>query len=138
MTNFYLSLIVGTGLFVSTWIHPALVGSATVLLAGDSSKVVTLRNTTVKDGAVSGDLVNKSNRTIRDVQLLIRNIWHWKNEFRPGDDSPGDAVYYTVQREIPPGGSVPFTYNPQTPSTPGPNGNFETTVSVAGFTEVIR
>ena len=114
-----------------------LATSATVLPADDASEVIAIRNLVIKDGAVSCDLVNKSDRAIRDVQLLIRHVWHWKNEFRPSDDSPGEAVFQTVEMEILPEKTMPFTYNPSTPLPDLPGGYFETKVSVAGFTEVV-
>ncbi|MBI2365063.1 MAG: hypothetical protein HYV01_08680, partial [Deltaproteobacteria bacterium] len=74
---------------------------------------------------------------LRDVELLVRHVWHWKNEFRPGNDNPGMASYYTMAEEITPGGSVPFTYMQLSPLPSRADGQFETMVSVAGFTEVI-
>ena len=62
------------------------------------------------------------------------------NEFRPGENNPGIAVFYKVGREIPPGGSVPFTYGQPSPpsTTPDAAGQFETVVSVAGFEQIMR
>lgn len=112
--------------------------SATILPADNASQIVALRNTTVKDGVISGEVVNDSPRIIRDVELLIRYIWQWKDEFRPGDDTEGNAFYYTVKGDIRPGGSMPFTYRPPAPISSRPNGDFETTVSISGYTEVIQ
>ncbi len=125
---------IGTVLILCFWM-PA--NSATILTADTASRVVALRNVTVKDGAVSGEVVNTSSHTIRDVELVIRHIWHWKNEFRPGNDTEGNAVYYPVKGDLAPGGSMPFTYRPSAPLATGPDGSFETTVSISGYTEVI-
>lgn len=102
-----------------------------------SSQAVSIRNLSVKDGVVSGELVNNSSRTLRDVQLLIRSTWLWNNEMHPGADSPGDAVYYTVEGDIPPGGNKPFTYRPASPLPSRADGHFEVVVSIAGFAEII-
>ena len=97
-----------------------------------------MRDVTVRDGEVSGDLFNKSQGLVREVQLQIRYTWIWNDEFHPGKDDPGRTVYYTVEKEIPPGQSVRFTYKPS-PSLPArADGVFTTTVSVAGFTQVWR
>ena len=62
------------------------------LLSGDqAAQVVTIRNLTV--GVVSGELVNRSARQLRDVQLLIRYVWLWNDEFHPGQDELGEAIY---------------------------------------------
>lgn len=119
-------------------VQPGAAAAATLLPADKAGQVVTVRNVTVKDGVVSGEVVNKSQRTLREVQLLIRYNWLWKDEFQPGKDDPSMAVYHTVEKEIAPGDTRRFTYKPASPLTSRPDGSFETSVSVAGFTEVIR
>jgi hypothetical protein len=111
--------------------------AATLIYQDQASQVVSIRNLSVKGDVVSGELVNNSSRTLRDVQLLIRFTWLWNNEMHPGADSPGDAVYYTVEGDIPPGGSKPFTYRPASPLPSRPDGHFEVAASVAGFAEII-
>lgn len=105
--------------------------------AEKAAQVVTIRNLAVKDGQVSGELVNNSSRTLRDVQVLIRYSWHWTNEFRPPRDDMGEAVYHTVAGEIAPRGSKAFSYQPSPPLPSSKDGRYETTVSIAGYTEII-
>jgi hypothetical protein len=119
------------------WAYPLAVLSQTVQTREQGSKTVTLRNVTVRDGQISGEVVNKSSHLVRDVQLLIRHAWLWKNEFRPGEEAPGRAVLYDVKRELRSGESIPFSYTPSPPLPSRTDGYFETEVSVAGFTEVI-
>lgn len=117
------------------------VGTTSAVAVGPAEKaaqVISVRNVKVQDGVVSGELANTSKRPLRDVQLLIRYSWRWENEFKPGSDEFGTAVYYTVEKEIPPGGRASFTYKPASPLPSRPDGYFETAVSVAGFTEIIR
>jgi hypothetical protein len=117
--------------------HPALVAAATVLGADDSARVATIRNLSIKEGTVSGELVNTSPRTLRDVQLLIRHTWLWKNEMSPGEDNVSEAIYYTVEGDIPAGGTKPFTYRPSQGPPSRPDGGYETSVSVAGYSELV-
>jgi len=132
----YRGIVVGIALlFMSS--QPAPTAADTVGSAGDPIQGVAVRNVISQNGEVSGEIVNYSPRTLRDVELLVRHVWHWKNEFRPGNDNPGMASYYTMAEEIPPGGSVPFTYMQLSPLPSRADGQFETMVSVAGFTEVI-
>ena len=114
-------------------------GAAAMLgTAEKAAQVVTIRNLTVKDGQVSGELVNNSSsRTLRDVEVLIHYSWQWTNEFRPPRDDMGEAVYHAVAGEIAPGGSKAFSYQPSPPLRSGTDGRYETTVSVAGYTEII-
>ena len=82
----------------------ALAAADGVLEDGKSAAVVSVASLKVEDGVVSGELVNRSKWPLREVQLLIRYIWQWKSEFKPGEDVQGRAVYYTVEKEITPGG----------------------------------
>ena len=133
-----LGVAVGAALSVVSGMESRLAISATLLSPDNVVQAVIVPNVTVQEGTVSGELVNKSSRPLRDVQLLIRYTWLWNNEFHPGKDDPGMAVYYTVEQEIPPGGTASFTYKPSFPSPSRSDGHFETTVSVAGFSEIIR
>ncbi len=116
---------------------PALVipDTISVLPPPEASKMVAVRNTTVQDNVVSGELLNLSSHQIRDVELLIRQIWHWNNEFRPGVNPPGVAVYHTVTAEIPSDATERFTYKLSPPPSRS-DGYFETVVTVTGFTEI--
>jgi hypothetical protein len=111
--------------------------AATLITQDQTSQAVSIRNLTVKDDVVSGELVNNSSRTLQDVQLLIRYTWLWNNELHPGQDDLSDAVYYTAEGDIPPGGTKPFTYKRPTPLPSRTDGHFEVAVSVAGFAEII-
>jgi hypothetical protein len=80
--------------------------------------------------------VNKSPRVVRDVRLVIRHVWFWKDERNPGDVSPGRSEFITVKEEIPAGGSTSFIHNPSPPLPVRSDGHFKTEVNVIGFTEV--
>jgi len=105
-----------------------------VMSRGELAKKVLIRDVTVgDDGAVSGTLMNTSGHRLTEVRLLVRHDWLWRDEYHPGADSPGTAGYYVVPQEIPPGGSVSFTYRPD-PSLPRrSDGTFQTTVEVEGL-----
>ena len=116
---------------------PNLAISQTVLTKQEASRVLVLSNVSAQEGVVSGEIRNNSSNIVRDVQLLIRYEWLWKNEFHPGKDDPGSSVYYNVPGEIPPGGTARFQYTPNPPLPKRTDGSFQVSVSVAGFTEVI-
>jgi hypothetical protein len=116
---------------------PNLAISQTVLTKQEASRVVVISNVSAQEGVVSGEIRNNSSNIVRDVQLLIRYEWLWKNEFHPGKDDPGSSVYYNVPGEIPPGGTARFQYTPNPPLPKRTDGSFQISVSVAGFTEVI-
>ena len=103
----------------------------------DAPRILTVENVTFNDGEVSGEVANKSPNTVRDVQLLIRNTWLWNKEFKPGKNDPGTSTYYTLPKEVPPGGRVSFTFKPSSPLPKMAGGHFDRSVAVAGYTEII-
>ena len=103
--------------------------------ARQASQEVTVGDVQMRNGAISGMVINKSGDTLRDVKLVIDHAWLWKNERHPGTNDPSRTDFYTVQQPIPPHGTVVFEYQPR----PLPNrtdGRFDTTVKVMDFTEV--
>ena len=135
----YVTAVVAIGLVT----HAPPARSAEVIVSPErvvpSERVaesVGLRDVVVEGDVVSGVLTNRSGKVLRDVQLLIHHDWLWKNEFRPGEDNPGRAVYYTVAGEIPPGGQTTFTYRADPPLPARSDGRFTTSVEVVGFVEV--
>jgi hypothetical protein len=117
----------------------AATANDTIVVAGNEvGRFVTLRNVSIKNGEVSGDVVNNSSDILRGVVLEIRYSWRWADEFHPGKDDPGRTVYYTAAKEIPPGGSARFEYKPSPPLPERRDGSFVIDVKVAGFERVYR
>lgn len=111
--------------------------SAQRVETGQQAGPVSIRNIVVNNQVISGEVVNGSPHSVRDVELLFQYHWLWKNEFKPGDDSPGRVIYFSLNKELRPGESSSFTYTPQ-PSLPSrTDGQFMVEVSVASFAEVI-
>ena len=132
------ALAVGVLLPPLASVSPAAARTETLVAEEPSSRVIVVRDVTTRHGVVNGVLVNHSRKLLRDVRLLFHHTWYWRDELHPGDDSPGRVEYYTVRSEIPPTEDVEFTYHPE-PSLPErPDGHFETTVDVVGWTEIGR
>lgn len=105
------------------------------IVSGPQADAVTVKDMHADNGVVAGVLVNNSRQVVRDVKLLIRNVWLWNNERQPGAVSPGSAAFFTVRGDIPPGGSLPFTY--RTSALPQrSDGRFITSAEVVEFTQV--
>jgi hypothetical protein len=103
----------------------------------DVGRVASLQNVaSTEEGEVSGELVNHSKQTLREVRLQILYSWRWKNEHRPGKDDPGRATYYVLDKEIPPGQTLRFNYKPTPPLAARDDGEFDISVKVAGFAQV--
>jgi tRNA A58 N-methylase Trm61 len=115
----------------------AATANDTMVVADDEvGRIVMLRNVSIQNGDVSGEIVNNSSDTLRDVVLEIRYSWRWADEFHPGKDDPGQTVYYTAAKEIPPRGSARFDYKPSPPLPIRRDGSFVIDVKVAGFERV--
>lgn len=119
------------------WCRPIKATAQEIETRNEASRTVTLQNLNLAEPTVSGVIVNHSPHEIRNVELLVQYHWLWKNEFKPGEDSPGRAVTVKVNKELRPGQSLPFTYTPQPPLPSRSDGRFEPEVIVSGFTEVI-
>ena len=130
---FVLGNVVGLLLFCIQLGHADTVS---VLSASEAPHALALRNVEMRDNVMAGEIVNHSSHRVRDVELLIRHIWHWNDEFRPGENSPGAADFYTISTEIPSGATERFTYSMPMPLPVRADGYFETVVTVAGFTEI--
>jgi hypothetical protein len=116
----------------------ATANGTVVIDANEVARVATLRNVSIKNDDVSGEIVNNSSDTPRDVVVDIRYSWLWADEYHPGKDDPGRTVYYTAAKEIPPGGSARFEYKPSPPLPVRRDGSFLVDVKIAGFERVYR
>jgi hypothetical protein len=104
---------------------------------GSAEGVASVRNvTSTEQGEVSGELVNYTKQTLREVRLQILYSWRWKDEHHPGKDDPGRAAYYLLDQEIPPGQTVRFNYKPSPPLGAREDGQFDISVKVVGFAQV--
>jgi hypothetical protein len=101
-----------------------------------AERIVAVRDVQLRDSTVSGVIVNTSPRLLRDVKVMIRHTWQWKNERHPGNDNPGRAEQVTVPGEVPPSGSLPFTFQLKAPLPQRTDGHFITSAEITGFTEV--
>lgn len=126
------------GIVLTLALHaaPASATGETVVSTSQASAVVDIRDVKTDGGRVSGTLVNRSSRPVRNVQLVIRYAWLWRNERAPGKDNPGRSDFYTVAGEIAPGGSLPFTYRPARPLPKRSDGTFDVSSQVVAFTEI--
>jgi hypothetical protein len=86
---------------------------------------------------ISGELVNHTPHIVRDVELLIQFHWLWKNEFKPGKDSPGRTDILKIDKELKPGEAAAFRYVPNPPLPKRDGGGFEPEVTIGGFTVVV-
>jgi hypothetical protein len=125
------------GFALLLWAYPTTAAATqdVIIPSTQVAKDVTVGSVQSHNGTISGVITNRSSEPVRNVQLLIDHVWYWKNEFRPGSSSPGRSEFYTVTGEIPPGGSLPFTFKGE-PLPQRSDGHFEAQVRVTRFTQI--
>lgn len=115
-----------------------LLFSQTVKTKAEVESVAVIEKLAVSNGVVSGEVANRSSNILRQVQLFIRYTWLWDDEMKPGKIDPGTSTFYTLPNEIAPAGRLPFTFTPSPPLPKVAGGHFETSVTIAGFVQVIE
>lgn len=111
-------------------------GNKVILSGGAEHGVIDVTEVQGNGNQVSATLVNNTGNLIRDIQLVIRHTFLWKDERSPGKDNPGRSEYFLVLGELAPHGKLAFEYQADPPLPTRDDGTFETSIEVAGFTEV--
>ncbi len=127
-------------LFFSALALLSCLGSAsadTALTPEQAAQKVDIRNVQVKENMITGEVVNKLPHRLSNLELLIQYHWLWHNEFKPGDQSLGKAVFVALDKDLQPGESTTFTAPLDPPPASRADGYYLTEVRLAGFTETI-
>lgn len=103
----------------------------------ETAKILALEQVVIKDGVVNGEVRNKAQHPVREIQLFIRYIWLWQDERNPGKTDPGTSTYYDLKDMLQPGAVAKFTFTPSPPLPKISGAHFDTSVMISGFTEVI-
>jgi len=113
------------------------VKSDTVIVSPrEMASKVEVRDVHKEGNTITGTIVNTSDQPIRDVQLLVRYLWLWRPERRPGKESPTRAYFETVPGELAPGQTASFSYQADVPLEPRRNGRFVPDVQVSAVTQL--
>src|SRR6185436_19155875 len=117
---------------------PETGGALTVEISdGDARSQVSVRDIARRGDVIAATLDNRSGDEIRDVRVLIDVPFLWKDEFHPGEDSPGRSVVWTVRGPIAPRGQLAFEFMPQPPLPERTDGRFgDPNVHVLGYESV--
>ena len=130
-------IAVAAALALSLTFLPSAARSQKVRSDEETARILAVEKFAVQDGVVTGEVRNKSNRAVREVQLFVRYTWLWDDERNPGKIDPGTSTYYTLNETINPGSKTSFIYKPSPPLPKIAGGRFETSVKIAGFSEII-
>src|SRR5262245_5403782 len=129
--------IAGLGLAAPLALAPALpimMRPAPALAdADDFSAMVDVVDVESDAGLVRGKLVNRTNETLQNLHLKVKDRFLFMTE-RHASDDPSRAEEVRVAGPIPPGGTLPFRYQRPSPLPDRPDGRFQTDVMVVQLT----
>jgi hypothetical protein len=84
-------------------------------------------------GALRLRLTNHGDVPVRDVRVLIRHGFLWKDEYDPGETSPARAEVRAVEGTIGPGESRVIEHRPDPPLPARADGTFESRAELLGY-----
>jgi hypothetical protein len=122
------------GMTLGLWLASGLAAAATEELVPNLSSDVTVEDVRSDPLAVHGRIINETGDQLENVRLVITDQFLWRNEFHPGEDSPGDAHVVVVPGPIPPHGTATFAFQRPSPLPDRPEGDFTTEVSATEVT----
>lgn len=96
---------------------------------------VAIHNVRLEGDTVRGQVVNKTDHRLEDVQLMIAYNWLWRNETSPGDNSPAWATTMVLSESLNPNESYEFSYEPERSVGSSKDGEFHPSVTIVGLTE---
>lgn len=117
---------------------PAKSMAVSVMTPEQVSEVLSLEKLRVERSEISGVVTNRTPHTIRDVQLMVKYHWLWRDERDPGQNPPGTMVMVDLKQPLAPGESRSFSYTPDFSLPSRDDGYFMPEVNVAAFTTVVE
>lgn len=97
---------------------------------------VLVRSVRVEGDTATVRLENKTRKEVRDIRLLVEHTFQWRDEFRPGAESPGYSETFQIPEAIPPGQTATVVLRSGESRPSREDGSFQTNVRVLGFTQV--
>lgn len=114
----------------------ATIASAAEVVGADRlHAAATVEDIAYTQDGVSGQIVNRSNKRLENVQLLVTYAWLWADDRRTGEYGPGFSEYHTLADAIPPNAAVSFSFPHKSLHGERTDGGFLPSVRMVGFTE---
>lgn len=115
--------------------QPVAAGDAALVRPSEADATVGISDLEVGATSMSGNVNNKSSATLKEVHLVLRQEFRWKNEKNPGAESPGRALPFKIETRIAPNSSAPFKFHFD-PLPARTDGTFTSSLEVTGFTKL--
>lgn len=104
------------------------------VLEAEQSPVV-VENVSDQSGVLTGTVVNRSGKPVRNVELKILYSWRWRDERHPGEDNMSFSRTETLAQTIEPGQALPFRFPIVRPSD-RTDGHYHVDVWIPSFSVV--
>lgn len=83
---------------------PLIATAQKVASQEDVHTVLTIEKVSVSDGTITGEIRNRGRHNVHDIQLLVRYVWLWHDERKPGKIDPSTSSYHSLPTELVPTG----------------------------------
>jgi hypothetical protein len=131
--NALIGVILGAGLFLFPFMAKAQIAVPTE----EVEKILAIRDVTVKENRLLGEITNNSPLKVRDISLMVQHTLRSKDGLNPKVESPLNAFLLPLDRELLPGETVTFSSTVSIPEEARADGEIVTDVTVAAFTLVV-
>lgn len=127
---FFLILLTCVTLTPAMGLADEVVGPARLLSSAAVEDIV------YTNDSVAGRIINRSDKRLENVRILVTYPWLWADDRRTDDTSPGWSEYHIVAGPVPANGALSFSFPHTSLHSERNDGNFLPSVQMVGFTEV--
>jgi hypothetical protein len=131
--NASIGVILGTVCFCS----PLTAMAQIVVPTEQVEKILVIRDVTVKENRLLGEITNNSPLKVRDISLMVQHVLRSKDGLNPKVESPLNAFLLPLNRDLLPGETATFSSAVLLPEDARRDGDLVTDVTVAAFTLVV-
>ena len=137
MSRLYRSALIGVILGAVCFLAPVTAMAQIAVPTEQVEKILVIRDVTVTENRLLGEITNNSPLKVRDVSLMVQHIRRSKDGLNPKVESPLNAFLLTLNRDLLPGETATFSSAVLLPENAQRDGDVVTDVSVAAFTLVV-
>jgi hypothetical protein len=137
MLRLYRNALIGVILGAACFFSPLTAIAQIVVPTEQVEKILVIRDVTVKENRLLGEITNNSPLKVRDISLMVQHVLRSKDGLNPKVESPLNAFLLPLNRDLLPGETATFSSAVLLPEDARRDGDLVTDVTVAAFTLVV-
>jgi hypothetical protein len=137
MLRLYRNALIGVILGATCFFSPLTAIAQVVVPTEQVEKILVIRDVTVKENRLLGEITNNSPLKVRDISLMVQHVLRSKDGLNPKVESPLNAFLLPLNRDLLPGETATFSSAVLLPEDARRDGDLVTDVTVAAFTLVV-